>query len=317
MRKHNNNLKALLLTGCLAITSLTGGVAGGVASTEPIPVAAQTIIQTKKIGTVTESKLTMRSSASTKGKAVTTLKKNAKVTIVKKQNSSWYKVKYGSKTGYVSAKYLKITTQTIETTQYGTVTASKLTMRSSASRKGKVITTLKKNAKVTIVKKQNSSWYKVKYGSKTGYVSAKYLKITTKTTTTSKNSSSSTSNSSSSNSSTVTGMDFLELGKKLPSMGFDMNGAYVIDDGIEGGLIVGFVKTDAKGAYFTIQSKNEQFFAAVKKCFKLLLPTQGNELYNIVTSKNVTTKTLTMDGRKVKINAYEGGGVVDIDIVKK
>ncbi|MCM3567661.1 SpoIID/LytB domain-containing protein [Neobacillus mesonae] len=60
-------------------------------------------------------------------------------------------------------------------TKTGKVTAYRLYMRSSASTKGKVVLTLKKNQTVTILS-TSGSWYKVKYGSKTGYVSKKYIK---------------------------------------------------------------------------------------------------------------------------------------------
>jgi uncharacterized protein YgiM (DUF1202 family) len=60
--------------------------------------------------------------------------------------------------------------------QYST-TAS-LNLRSGASTKYKVLTNIPKGKVVTYVS-GSGSWYKVKYGSKTGYVSSKYLKVVT------------------------------------------------------------------------------------------------------------------------------------------
>lgn len=59
----------------------------------------------KKTGNVTATTLNIRSTASTKGKVVGTVKKNKTVTVLSK-TGSWYKIQYGTKTGYVSAKYV-------------------------------------------------------------------------------------------------------------------------------------------------------------------------------------------------------------------
>ncbi len=71
----------------------------------------------------------------------------------------------------------------------GTVTASSLNMRKSASSDSSVVKVLKKGDKVEI-KSTSGSWYKVSCGGKTGYVSKKYV-----------SESSSSKNSSSKNSS--------------------------------------------------------------------------------------------------------------------
>ena len=58
----------------------------------------------------------------------------------------------------------------------GTVTASSLNMRKSASTDAKVVAVLKEGAKVTI-KDTSGSWYKVTASGKTGYVYKKYIKV--------------------------------------------------------------------------------------------------------------------------------------------
>lgn len=60
----------------------------------------------KLTGIVNAAKLTVRNGASTKYKAAGYVKKNQKVTILKK-SGSWYQIQYGKLKGYVSGKYLK------------------------------------------------------------------------------------------------------------------------------------------------------------------------------------------------------------------
>ncbi|MBY0097123.1 SpoIID/LytB domain-containing protein [Mesobacillus maritimus] len=56
----------------------------------------------------------------------------------------------------------------------GKVKATTLNIRSTASTKGKIVGTVKKNQTVTVLQK-TGSWYKIQYGKKTGYVSSQYL----------------------------------------------------------------------------------------------------------------------------------------------
>jgi len=44
----------------------------------------------------------------------------------------------------------------------------------TASTKGKIVGTVKKNQTVTVLQK-TGSWYKIQYGKKTGYVAVQYL----------------------------------------------------------------------------------------------------------------------------------------------
>lgn len=66
---------------------------------------------------------------------------------------------------------------------------SSVYLRKSASTKSAILTTLKKNQKVTVVSTSVVGWYKVKVGGKTGYVGRNYVTYTkpkTTTTTTAK-----------------------------------------------------------------------------------------------------------------------------------
>ena len=133
---------------------------------------------------VTASTLNVRSGPGTTYKVITTVKKNSSVTVTQTKGS-WEKIKVGSKTGWVSGKYLttkkpvsKVSTKTMY------VTASMLNIRSGAGTNYKVITTVKKNSSVKVIQTKGS-WSKVTVGNKTGWASNKYL--TTKKPAASKN----------------------------------------------------------------------------------------------------------------------------------
>ena len=131
----------------------------------------------------------LRKSASTSSAIVTGLQEGTKLTITAK-NGDWYKVKVGSYTGYVYSKYVKVTTSNSnnnsnsssgETTMSsaGTVyntNGEGVNLRKSASTSSAIVTGLQEGAAVTITAK-NGDWYKVKYGSYTGYVYSKYVKV--------------------------------------------------------------------------------------------------------------------------------------------
>ncbi|WP_139892108.1 SH3 domain-containing protein [Bacillus sp. D386] len=131
---------------------------------------------TTNLGTyyVTATSLNVRASASTKAKVITTVKKNASVTLQQK-SGSWGKVKTSNgKVGWVSLSYLS-TKKLVANLGTYYVTASSLTIREKASTKSKVITTVKKNTAVTLQQK-SGSWGKVKTSNgKVGWVSLSYL----------------------------------------------------------------------------------------------------------------------------------------------
>ncbi|WP_180349977.1 SH3 domain-containing protein [Bacillus sp. D386] len=154
-------------------------------------VAKSSSTSTSKATYQTTANVNLRKSASTKGKVLLTIPKG-KMVAYKSKSGSWYKVSYKSKTGYVSSKYIKKTTtkttKTVKITKIAATkfkTTAKLNMRSTYSTKGKVLVTIPKN-KILSSAEKYGSWYKVKYGSKTGWVSGSYMKeyyqyITTKT----------------------------------------------------------------------------------------------------------------------------------------
>ena len=176
------------------------------------------------LGTATTTDyLNLRKGAGTSYSIVTTIAKGAKVTILEKTSSKWYKVKTSSnKTGYVSTEYLKVTSSSSSgssgsgssssETSLGTATTTDyLNLRKGAGTSYSIVTTIAKGAKVTILEKTSSKWYKVKTSSnKTGYVSTEYLKVTSSS---SSGSSSSGSSSSGTSLGTATTTDYLNLRK--------------------------------------------------------------------------------------------------------
>jgi N-acetylmuramoyl-L-alanine amidase len=141
---------------------------------------------TQKSGTVTASSLNLRQSATTSSKSIGTLKKGTVVTI-QSQSGSWLQVYVSSlkKTGWVSASYINVKTAapspsavTAPVVAKGTtyyVTASSLNIRQQPSTSGKILTSVKKNQRVTFFEK-SGSWGKIKTASGiTGWASLSYL----------------------------------------------------------------------------------------------------------------------------------------------
>lgn len=131
--------------------------------------------------------LNLRSQPSASSKIKKVLYKNTKVTLVS-SSGNWYKVKYGTTTGYVNKKYVTKTsssntttttntnTSTVSTRMY--VNASSLNLRSSGSASAKVLKSLPRNTAVSVLNKKGT-WWKVKAGSVIGYVNSSYLSKST------------------------------------------------------------------------------------------------------------------------------------------
>ncbi|WP_350011860.1 SH3 domain-containing protein [Shouchella clausii] len=123
----------------------------------------------------------MRSGEGTNHSIITTLAKGQKVELLKKQGG-WYQVKAGNRTGWVSADYLNVSnnqakTESVETVIDRGTTTARLNLRVDPNTSSKIITTLNNGQQLDILKKQGS-WYYVKVGSQTGWVSSQYVKLT-------------------------------------------------------------------------------------------------------------------------------------------
>ncbi|WP_110926538.1 SH3 domain-containing protein [Bacillus massiliglaciei] len=136
----------------------------------------------------TTANLNVRSGSSTKYKILGTVKKGSSLNVQSKLSNGWYKIKYRSKTGYVSGSYVKASTKTAAKAKPASTSSSavytataNLNVRSGSSTKYKILGTVKKGSALSVQSKLSNGWYKIKYGSKTGYVSGSYVKASTKT----------------------------------------------------------------------------------------------------------------------------------------
>ncbi|WP_078410901.1 SH3 domain-containing protein [Priestia abyssalis] len=138
---------------------------------------------------VKASNLNVRSAPSTSGNIIASLPNGTKVTVLGEKNG-WSQIKTPqNQTGWVTSQYLAKTAppQTDGAAKpaapptagekTGTVTASNLNVRSSASTSGTIIASLPKNTKVSVLSTQGS-WVQIKLeNKKTGWVAAAYLTI--------------------------------------------------------------------------------------------------------------------------------------------
>lgn len=138
-------------------------------------------------GVVDADSLRVRSQPDTNSSTLTYLTDGTKVE-VNEVLDSWYKISYGSHVGYVHADYLEYTpavataadpVEAAEDTaekKAAKITGDDVNFRASASTDAAVITTLRKDAKVTLLSVEGD-WCKVTVGEKTGYVSADYVAV--------------------------------------------------------------------------------------------------------------------------------------------
>lgn len=122
-------------------------------------------------GKVTADVLRLRSGKSLTSSIIGKIPQNTTVTILE-TSGEWYKVSYDGKTGYVSAEYISVTSDTMST---GVVNATNLNVRKSGSMDADVVAKLKNGTIVNIVSK-SGDWYYITSGSIKGYVSADYIK---------------------------------------------------------------------------------------------------------------------------------------------
>ena len=138
--------------------------------------ASSKYIQTSQNTTTTKvvsvSSLNMRSGPSTSYNIIEVLTKDTQVEVISIEDG-WAKIKYNSKTGYVSNQYLS-DKKVEEVTQIKYVNATTLNVRSGPSTTYSIIDTLKQNDEVKVISIEDG-WAKIKHNDEIGYVSAEYL----------------------------------------------------------------------------------------------------------------------------------------------
>lgn len=134
------------------------------------------------VNTNSKSGLNVRKSKSTSAKKIGSLKNGAKAEVVT-YDKNWSKIKYGSGYGYVSTPYLnkkkKIVVSEAEEILSGNYYATpslfvNLNVRESASTAAEKLGEIKQNTLLQVIS-QNDGWTKIKFGSKTGFVSSDYV----------------------------------------------------------------------------------------------------------------------------------------------
>ena len=132
----------------------------------------------------TSANVNLRKSASISSKVLTTIKSNVKLTVLSSKTDdrgvTWYKVTYNKKTGYVSSLYCKDskssdgkkTKLSVSGKAYIRKSANKSSKKLDVIHPGEVATYLNKTA----TDSRGVKWYKVTFGSVTGWVSSKNVK---------------------------------------------------------------------------------------------------------------------------------------------
>ncbi|MDO4394283.1 MAG: SH3 domain-containing protein [Bacillota bacterium] len=164
-----------------------------------------------KVCRVKASSLNVRKNAGDSYKKVGKLKKGTHKVIISskkdKKGTTWYKVKYsGSKTGYVSSKYVNIISlpYTSITKRTGTVKCSsgRVTFRSGPGTLYSTRGNIAKGKKITITGKakdiNGKHWYRFSHQGKESYIHSDYIKLASLGNSSSSSSSSSSASSSSS-----------------------------------------------------------------------------------------------------------------------
>lgn len=136
--------------------------------------------------TVTADSLRMRSEANTGSAILTQAPYGSKVTVEEDAGNGWYKVTYGSKTGYMSGQYLSITLndgtviqdQAVPTAAApqqlrGLVSTDVLNVRAGAGTSYAKVGSLRSGTVVDIVADVGNGWYQIS----SGYVSAQYITL--------------------------------------------------------------------------------------------------------------------------------------------
>ena len=94
------------------------------------------------------------------------------------RQGDWYKVSVDGKTGYMMAKYLKVTSEVVSGTArvFNANGGSYVNFRSRASLSASVIGTVPVGTTVKVLEK-TTDWTKVEVNGQTGYISTWFLKF--------------------------------------------------------------------------------------------------------------------------------------------
>lgn len=122
---------------------------------------------------VRTNSLNVRAGAGTSYKIIGKLQRYDLVNVINIKGK-WAKIKYNSKYGYVSVKYLRQYTDGLES--WKCTTSARVNMRNKPTTKGSyVILKIPKGTRLE-VQKESNGWLKVNYKGHTGWISGMYAK---------------------------------------------------------------------------------------------------------------------------------------------
>ena len=154
---------------------------------EPTPQPSEPDTATRWNGRTTAF-VNLRSGPSTGYRIYLTVPLGDAITILDRSNSGWYRVQYGSYTGYMSSDYIDVLGAVEETpttppsepdadTRWNGRTTAFVNLRSGPSTSYRIYLTVPLGDAITILDRSNSGWYRVQYGSYTGYMSSDYIQV--------------------------------------------------------------------------------------------------------------------------------------------
>lgn len=132
-----------------------------------------------RTGTITGSKVNVRKGAGTSYSVIGKLVKGDVVDVIE-QGATWTKISIGTQDGYVSNDYISVTSVAAASskpkTVSGLITGSLVRIRAGASTESEILFEVPENTQVLIMD-PSSSWMKVVYQGRIGYVSSEYIKV--------------------------------------------------------------------------------------------------------------------------------------------
>ena len=154
---------------------------------EPTPQPSEPDTTTRWNGRTTAF-VNLRSGPSTGYRIYLTVPLGDAITILDRSNSGWYRVQYGSYTGYMSSDYIDVLGTVQETpttpspepdadTRWNGRTTAFVNLRSGPSTGYRIYLTVPLGDAITILDRSNAGWYRVQYGSYTGYMSSDYIDV--------------------------------------------------------------------------------------------------------------------------------------------
>ena len=151
---------------------------------EPTPQPSEPDTATRWNGRTTAF-VNLRSGPSTGYRIYLTVPLGDAITILDRSNSGWYRVQYGSYTGYMSSDYIDVLGAVQETppseedtaTRWNGRTTAFVNLRSGPNTGYRIYLTVPLGDAITILDRSNSGWYRVQYGSYTGYMSSDYIQV--------------------------------------------------------------------------------------------------------------------------------------------